>query len=131
MSCYQWRNFLFAIAEFFELVIELIIFLIEKMTNILHHCNSIGFLFGMLSKPDKIFKQLVDIGHIKISGDDKISCHPVVLSQERMTSFNTISTVSAISQMAQPQFAGEGYILLQPLRIIYFIRMCFSNLFKF
>ena len=74
------------------------------MPDFLHHGDGIGFFFGVHTEFNEVFKKLIGVGHVKITGDDQITMHPIVLTQKRMNSFYAIATKSSVTHMAKQQF---------------------------
>src|ERR1700741_1722426 len=70
-----------------------------------------------------MIEQLINIRKIKISGYNKVSCHPIILASEWMTTLNTVLPKCTISQMTQYQFSHERDVLFLPIDIVIFFRI--------
>ena len=71
------------------------------MTDFFENGNRIRFFFRMLADFKQYIEQLIYIGEVKVSCYDEVSCDPVILTQKRVTAFDTISTKRSVAQMTQ------------------------------
>ena len=71
------------------------------MTDFFHYCDGIGFFFGVLSQFHQGVKKFSDIGQVKVSCNNQVSMHPIVLSQEWMNAFDAVLSKSSITQMTE------------------------------
>ena len=79
----------FLVIEFgFIIIEEPLHFFIQKVSDLFHHGDGVGFFVGMLTEVHQLVKKLVHIGHIEISSHHQISASPVVLANHRVAFFN-------------------------------------------
>src|SRR5688572_18468981 len=95
-----------------------VIFFIKEMTNFFKNSYGVRFFFGVLAQINKLIKKLIDIGQVKISCNNQVFGHPVILSQKRMTIFNAVFAKSTVAEMAQKQLPGKAHIFFEPINII-------------
>src|SRR5690606_38590148 len=74
----------------------------------------VNLFLWVLTEVDKNVEEFFNVGHVEVSGHHEIAASPVVLTEKGMHVFNAVESVRSIPEMAQPQFAGEGYVLLEP-----------------
>src|SRR5690606_15635549 len=96
----------------------LFIGLVEKMADFLQNGHCIGFFLWVLPQVNKLIKQLIDIGHIEVPGQDQVAGHPVVLAQEGVAGFNGIAAIGPVAQMSKENFSGKRQIILQPFNVL-------------
>src|SRR5690606_28565346 len=77
----------------FETIKYTLVFLIQIMTYYLHHHHGIYLIFLMLPQRNKLFKQLINIGHVEITGHHQVATPPVILAKHGVTIFNFIGTM--------------------------------------
>ena len=106
------------IAHFLVSLKQLLVFYIQKMSDLFHNSYSVRFFFRMLPNRNQQLKKLIDIGKVKITGYCQITGFPIVLSKERVNRFNGVFTKSTVPNMTKEKFTGKWKILLQPFRIL-------------
>ena len=84
--------------------------IVQKVANFLQYGHRIGLFFGVLSDFYQFVKQLIHVGQVKITGQDKVAGNPVVLAQKRVTSFDRIIAVGTIAQMSQQQLPHVRFV---------------------
>ncbi len=116
--CYQRRNIHLRKPLRLKQLIQIFVFLIQKMPYFFKYGNRIRCFHRMLPQCNQSLKQFVHIGQIKIACQHQIFCLPVIMTDKRMQILQIIFAKSAITQMPQIQFANKISIIFQPRHIV-------------
>ena len=113
---------------FFERFINFGYGIVQKMADFLHHCDGVGAFFRVLAQINQVLKKLVDIGHIKISGNDQVAVHPIVLPQKGVYTLQAVFPIGAITHMAQHQFTHIRHSFFELIGMLKYIRVGLGRL---
>ncbi len=117
------RGFFFIQALCLGLLVEFPHSVVQKMSDFFHYRDGIGLFFGMHAQLNEVLKKLIGVGHVKITCNDQVAVHPIILTQKRVNGFDTVTPKSAVAHMPQKQFAQIRYALFLKVDVITEIRV--------
>src|SRR5690606_3048822 len=103
------RCFAFGKSGFSALLVQISYLIVQEMSDFLHHRNGIRNFFWMLAKFNQTRKKFLYIGHVKVTGYDQVSMHPIVLTQKRVNAFNAVFPESPVSDVSQKDLTDIRY----------------------
>ena len=95
-------------------VVQPAVFFVEEVPNFFHHRDGVGLLFGVLPQANKLFKELIDVGHVEVPCDQKVAAHVVRLAQKGVAGLDAVASIGSVPQVPNKYVACKGQVLLYP-----------------
>mmetsp|Transcript_42414 Transcript_42414/g.128185 ORF Transcript_42414/g.128185 Transcript_42414/m.128185 type:complete len:271 (+) Transcript_42414:3977-4789(+) len=96
---------------------EVVVFLVEEVSNLLKQHDGVGQLPRVLPELDQAGEQVLVVGDVEVPRQDQIPGHPIALPHDRVAPVQAVLAVGAVPHVGQQGLAAEGHVVAHPIRV--------------
>ena len=108
----------FAQSHLLGFIVQLGVFLVQKVPNLLQNGDGIGLFLGALAQTHQLVEQLVHVGHVEIAGQNEVAALVIALSEEGMAGLDGVFAVGTVPQVSQVDFAQGGHVVFEEFGVL-------------